>query len=641
MRTLYPAQQYKADLERFLWVKFQLQALREERSDSLILAALKDLPRDLPETFERILSKSTENDIELVTRIFRWVSVAKRPLTVEELREAMGIRPLQKAWDESTYINDMNKAIACCGNLALIEEEQQTVHFTHSSVKQYLVSGAIQESRSKYHVDPEKADEDAGAICVTYLNFPVFNRQVARTSGKSVSTRGITSTVIEKSLPLGKTGNKLALRFLRSLKQDNKSDKSVNRLLEQVAGDTEEYRQQQNLRHYSFRPYATQFWLEHTKQGISPESKQLWGLWSNLIWEASWRDTLPDIPWTLDDLKERATNFIQWVVEQNHCSLAHLIIGSDKRFDASITQQHLLKFVKYAAKKGHANLIAIVLSSELISQPILDLGVRAAAGCGHLEGVERLLQANANANAIIDVEITLPEPLKIYHANPIINGEITVPGPLEIDHDEMEDTQLLVHPNVNANQLVRRVSGNIPIDVVGTLLQANADVNTIGNASWTALQFAAAGGYLDVVERLLQATTNINNNGSGGMTALEIAAERGHLDVVERLLQANATINHIGSVRVVALPLAARGGHLGLVERLLQANADVNTTWSSGRTALHEAARHGYLDVVERLLEANADLNAVAFNRLTAIQFAAERNHSAVVERLRTAGAEW
>ena len=72
----------------------------------------------------------------------------------------------------------MKKAVACCGNLVFIEEEQQTVHFTHGSVKQYLLSRAVQDSLSKYHIDLKKADEIAGAICVTYLNFPVFNRQI-------------------------------------------------------------------------------------------------------------------------------------------------------------------------------------------------------------------------------------------------------------------------------------------------------------------------------------------------------------------------------------------------------------------------------------------------------------------------------
>ena len=46
----------------------------------------------------------------------------------------------------------------------------------NSSVKQCLLSSAVQESLSRYHVDLGKADEDAGAICVTYLDFPVFNK---------------------------------------------------------------------------------------------------------------------------------------------------------------------------------------------------------------------------------------------------------------------------------------------------------------------------------------------------------------------------------------------------------------------------------------------------------------------------------
>ena len=564
MKPQYPAEQYKAYLKRFLWVKFQLQALREKRSDSLILAALRDLPRNLPETFERILSKYTETtDIDLGRQIFSWVSVAKRPLTVEELREAMGVRPLQEVWDDSTYINDMKKAIACCGNLVFIEEEQQTVHFTHSSVKHYLLSSAAQESLSKYHVDIEKANEDAGSICVTYLNFPVFNRQVARTTGKSLSATGITSTVIGNSLPLGQSSNKIALRFLR-LKQDKKSGKSVNRLLDQVAGDTEVYRQQQTLRHYFFQPYATQFWLEHTKQGVSPESKQLWGLWCNLIMEASWRDTLSGLPWTLDDLKQRATNVMQWIIEENHCSLAQLFIGSDKWFDARLTEENLLEFVEGAAKRGHAQLIAISLGSELISQSILDRGLQKAAGSGQLDIVERLLQEKADVNSIDVIEFDMPY----------------------------------------SGTALQAAAGGGHLKVIERLLQANADVNATMSSGWTALQIAATYGDLDIVEILLQANADVNAT-DGGKTALHLAARDGHVEVVERLLHANADVNTTGNAGT-ALQSAASHGHLDVVKRLLQANADVNATRSGGWTALHLAVKGGHEDVVKRLRAAGA-----------------------------------
>ncbi|KAI4127094.1 MAG: hypothetical protein LQ338_003380 [Usnochroma carphineum] len=79
----------------FLWVKLQLHTLREKKSDQQILDALDRLPRNLPQTFERILAKFTEaEDIEIGSQIFRWAAVAKRPLTTQELREAIGIEPL-------------------------------------------------------------------------------------------------------------------------------------------------------------------------------------------------------------------------------------------------------------------------------------------------------------------------------------------------------------------------------------------------------------------------------------------------------------------------------------------------------------------------------------------------------------------
>ncbi|KAL8705148.1 MAG: hypothetical protein Q9201_001715 [Fulgogasparrea decipioides] len=373
----------------FLWVKFQLYTLLHKRSDKLILAALNDLPRDLPETFRRILCRYTEaDDIDIGREIFRWIAVAKRPLTVEELREAIGTKPLQETWSDNSYINDMKKAMACCGNLVFIEEEQQTVHFTHGSVKQYLLSDAVQESLSKHFVDLRKADGDAGAVCVTYLNFPIFNQQVARKVDNSISATDITTTVVKNSLPLGQFANKIALSLLR---RGDKTGKSIHHLLKDAAGDIDVNRQQNSLKHYPFLPYAKQFWLEHTKQGIDPYSMKLRRLWRNLIVEASWRDTLSGVPWTLEDWENRAASVLQWIVEQNHCSLAQLILGSD----VELTQPKLLIFVKGAATRGHARLIEISLGSEKVSQIILDLGLQAAAAGGHLDVVERLRNAGA------------------------------------------------------------------------------------------------------------------------------------------------------------------------------------------------------------------------------------------------------
>ncbi|KAL9025167.1 MAG: hypothetical protein Q9196_005966 [Gyalolechia fulgens] len=433
----------------FLWVKLQLQTLSEKKSDQQIIDTLKHLPRDLPQTFERILARFTETeDVDIGSKIFRWAAVAKRPLTLQETREAIGIAPLQDTWNAKCFINDIKNAVAYCGNLIFVDEEQQTIHFTHSSVKQYLLSRPANKSSSLYHIDLEEADADAGAICVTYLNLPVFNKQLIRTPKANLSTASITSAVIKGILPVGNSANKIALRILRHRDQSNKS---VQRLLEEAAEDTELTRRSAVLEQYSFYPYAQRFWLDHTK-GFAPDSGNLWRLWSNLFKDADWRDTLSSQPWTLEDWEEGSTNIVQWVVENNHCSLAHLLVEKE------LTQGNLRILIEGAAAMGFTELTKIGLSSRNIPQIILDFSLKSAAEGGHLAVVERLLQAKADVNAAAAA--------------------------------------------VGGRTALQAAAGGGHLAVVERLLQAKADVNAAGFRGRTALQAAVEGGHLAVVKTL-------------------------------------------------------------------------------------------------------------------------------------------
>ncbi|KAL8726314.1 MAG: hypothetical protein Q9166_006792, partial [cf. Caloplaca sp. 2 TL-2023] len=515
------------------------------------------LPRDLPQTFERILAKFTEaEDVDIGSKIFRWVAVAKRPLTIQELREAIGVEPLQDIWDPRCLINDMKKAMACCGNLLFIEEEQQTIHFTHSSVLQYLRSNFINKSLSRYYIDLEQADADAGAICVTYLNLPVFNTQMVRKSKVNFNTTAITSTVVKNSLPAGKSANKVALSFLR---RQDRSSKSVQRLLEETAGGDELSRRNAMLGQYLFFPYAQKFWLEHTKQRIMPKSGRLWILWCNLLEDAQWRDTLSCSSWTLEDWEKRSTNVIQWTVENDHCSLAQLLVDSERE----LTPENLGLLIEGAARRGNAELMEVSLGSENIAQTLLNSSLQSAAGGGHLAVVERLLQEKADVNAT----------------------------------------------SIDGGTALQAAAGGGHLAVVERLLQKKADVNAINIDGGTALQAAAGGGHLAVVERLLQ-KAGVNAAATyKGSTALQAAAGGGHLAVVEKLLKEKADINAAATSKgSTALQAAAGGGYLAVVERLLQENAHVNAPAAKiqGRTALQAATGGGYLAVVERLLQENA-----------------------------------
>ncbi|KAI1779404.1 hypothetical protein F4818DRAFT_404439 [Hypoxylon cercidicola] len=62
-----------------------------------------------------------------------------RLLSTDELREAFRVDPTSPVCDPSRLINDINVVLATCGSLLVVDEEPSTVHFIHSSVKQFLL----------------------------------------------------------------------------------------------------------------------------------------------------------------------------------------------------------------------------------------------------------------------------------------------------------------------------------------------------------------------------------------------------------------------------------------------------------------------------------------------------------------------
>ena len=584
---------------RFLWVHFQLRTICAQKSDANIITALDNLPRDLPQTYERILSANTEaDDIDICKRIFLWVATAKRPLTLDELREAIGIEPLQQNWDSSRFVNDMSQAITCCGSLTFVEEEHQAVHFTHYSVKQYLLSKAIGASLRPYYMDLERCNAVVGTVCVTYLNFGIFSRQVARPTGKGQSISSIPSAVLKETLPHRTLGNKIALALLQ---RQRKSSNALSRPLQEASGDTEAFRRRQIQEQYSFLSYAREFWLEHTKSATELSSQMMGGSWSNLINEVNLPGTSKSISWTYEDWKSGSKTVINWIIEHNHYFLAQLMMVAH----VDLPEEAFQCLVHGASTNGYGQLLEITSSLGSVPKNLLSSALIVAAKKGDTRSVKQLISLKADINARA--------------------GEI----------------------GQTALQAAAR-KGNI--EVVEKLLAKGADINAPAGEHYgrTALQAAAEGGHMKVVEKLLAEGADINAPAGEhyGRTALQAAAEGGHMKVVEKLLAEGADIN-APAVRLcgrTALQAAAEQGHLEVVEMLLAKNADINapagTSW--GRTALQGAAGRGHMKVVERLLAkgANIDTPAATDYGTRALQAAAEGGHMKVVEKLKAEGAD-
>ena len=143
------------------------------------------------------------------------------------------------------------------------------------------------------------------------------------------------------------------------------------------------------------------------------------------------------------------------------------------------------------------------------------------------------------------------------------------------------------------------------VDIVGRLLQANADANQARDTGATPLYIACAQNQPLVVDRLLQAGARpALATHDLGATPLLIACEENHVDCVRRLFRAH----EMGTAHV-----------------------DLNQRSKAGATPLFVACQHGRPEVVRRLLLAGADA-ARAFEGVTPLEKARAKGHAACAE---------
>ncbi|CAG8099733.1 unnamed protein product [Penicillium salamii] len=656
----------------FLWTRLFIEELCEQGSDSEILDALKHPPRGLSEIFDRKLSRVRKRKTgKDAFKILQFCGVMKRPLTAMEYQEVLGLSPGQKSLDREKLPNDMNKVIGDCCGLTFIDEEDGTVHYVHHSVKQHLFA---MNCRQPEEFNMEKLDWQIGVLCMTYLDFTDFKRQLTKVQdGSNTPIRPVQLGISPFGSYSSVTG-RMALRLLSYRQQlRHLSAGELERKAQQILGDKESSRLEMELqsRGFHFLEYARNHWINHLTNPQADHEDTTWPLFCRCV---EGNDIVAYRPWesaqkTYED-RNYAPRTIQWVLSYGHYYLllyhvrrqSHLLTEEVKRhilrtstihghqglgkciiqqgYNSSKTMHYGLF---YAAREGCNELLASLLQvvGNVDTRVCEQTALQVAAEGGHLEVVERLLTAKSDVNTPAGC----------------INGRTALQAAAEGGHLDVLERLLAAKANVNApagyrngRTALQAAAEKGHLEVVERLLAAKANVNAPASygGGRTALQAAAEKGYLEVVERLLVGKANANApaGNSDGRTALQAAAEKGHFDVVERLLAANADVNAPAgnSDGRTALQAAAEKGHLDVVERLLAAKANVNAParYRDERTALQAAAEGGHLDVVERLLAAKANVNAPASygGGRTPLQAAAEGGYLKVVELLLAAKAD-
>ena len=137
-------------------------------------------------------------------------------------------------------------------------------------------------------------------------------------------------------------------------------------------------------------------------------------------------------------------------------------------------------------------------------------------------------------------------------------------------------------------------------------------------ASGRPLNYACISGHCGLVGQLIGAGADVNSVQHQGITALSWVCQHGHFGVAKALLDAGAAVD-VGDITDGQGPLliAAGHGHLSIVKLLVRRGANVNQAMHDGDTALHFACQSGFVDVCEYLLDHGADIHAVGLRGTT------------------------
>ena len=142
---------------------------------------LNELPESLDETYERILKGINKAQKEDARRLLQCLTVAARPLRVEELAELLafdfqaksnrGIPTLREDW---RWDNQEQAVLSTCSSLITIvrDGDSRVVQFSHFSVKEYLTSRRLAESGgdvSRFHVNLNAAHTILAQACLGTL----------------------------------------------------------------------------------------------------------------------------------------------------------------------------------------------------------------------------------------------------------------------------------------------------------------------------------------------------------------------------------------------------------------------------------------------------------------------------------------
>uniref|UniRef100_A0A8H7K4T2 Prion-inhibition and propagation HeLo domain-containing protein n=1 Tax=Bionectria ochroleuca TaxID=29856 RepID=A0A8H7K4T2_BIOOC len=572
---------------QFLWLKLQESSLRKGLNKKQLQNVIQNTPPGLEYIYDKNWHRITSlqpDDQNRAICILQWLVFALRPLTVQEITEAVVIMESGELLSEDLpdeidddYIE--SEIIGLCGTLLEIRNSStnaapadRTLHIPHFSVREYLLSR---------------------------LPSPLF---VERYGVLSATCEKVQHTLLAKT----------CIQYI-----------SLNQVW-----DNSQYLSDDPLPSAAFREYAATRWHEHARLGLPDhpflvmycvqffkEENYAWVKWRNLF----------EL-----DRKNKKRNRAERVLPSPlfyavKLGLDNLAVGLATCTDVNGASSHgrtplgaacskgNLKIAKYLTKKG-----------AKVDPPPGSNGVtplHKASKHGFIELVKFLLREGADIQAF-DVHGWTPMALASMRGHlGVITLLLDNGAPVEVCTSDGSSPLILACARGHSH-------------VAKLLLERGAFISSEGRLKNTPMHLAACNGHLEVVKLLLE-----HEAGVIAPTYHEGTFEGYEESVNLPRGKQTGISNRSNIVGDTPLTVAASNGHLEVVRLLLEHEARAATTDRHQRTPLHFAAALGNVEMARLLLDKGADTTAQDFSNCTPLLCSAKKNHSEVVELLVGRGA--
>jgi hypothetical protein len=159
---------------RFRWVECQLASIRKCIRVSQLRRALADLPKDLDETYARIIVGISEENKADAIKLLQWLCYSLKPISLEMAADILATgysnRLGRYHFDPDERPPEIDDVLLICSSLVSLGEKGE-LQLAHFSVKEYLTSERVPHllASSDYNISSTISNLNIAEVCLAYV----------------------------------------------------------------------------------------------------------------------------------------------------------------------------------------------------------------------------------------------------------------------------------------------------------------------------------------------------------------------------------------------------------------------------------------------------------------------------------------